>query len=222
MIVLIWNLQRQTRENEVNVTCNQAGEGSVATHQRSEDVDSPFIRAAIFRAQEGDTEALHLLYVRYSPDVFRFVKSLVRDHHEAEDITQNVFVKLKFVIGKYEPRDVPFVAWVLRVARNVALDHLRARRAVPVEEVRLRDQEHKRISHERSKDLRQALERLPGEQREVLMLRHIAGLSPVEIASTLGKTENSVHGLLHRGRVSMQASLRELGAAPVVSVSPSS
>src|SRR5262249_30863670 len=156
----------------------------------------------------------------YSPDVFRFVKSMVRDHHEAEDITQNVFVKLKFVIGKYEPRDVPFAAWVLRVARNAAIDHLRSRRAVPVEEVRVRDQEHRRISHERGNDLRQALERLPGEQREVAMLRHIAGLSPVEIASALGKTENSVHGLLHRGRMSLQSTLSELGAVPVVAPSP--
>ena len=81
-------------------------------------------------------EALHFLYVRYADDVLRFVRSLVQDHHEAEDITQNVFVKLIRVIKKYEPREVPFAAWILRVARNAALDHLRARRMVPVEDVR--------------------------------------------------------------------------------------
>jgi RNA polymerase sigma-70 factor, ECF subfamily len=198
---------------------NQAEQGSTSFYDQSEGGDTSLIRKTIAQAQEGDQGALHLLYVRYYPDVLRFVRSLVRDHHEAEDITQNVFVKLKFVIGKYEPRDVPFAAWILRVARNAALDHLRSRRAVPVEEVRVRDQEHRRISHERSNDLRQALERLPGTQREVVMLRHIAGLSPVEIASALGKTENSIHGLLHRGRVSLQSTLRELDAVPVIAPS---
>ncbi len=168
------------------------------------------------RAKEGSDEALHFLYVRYSPDVLRYVRKLVQDDYEAEDITQNVFMKLMAVIHKYEPREVPFAAWILRVARNAALDYLRARRTTPCEEIRVRDDEHGRISHERGQDLRQALEGLPAEQRDVLILRHIVGLSPVEIASVLGKTESSVHGLHHRGRLSLQASLRQLGASPVV------
>ncbi len=161
-------------------------------------------------------EALHFLYVRYSDDVLRYIRSLVQDHHEAEDITQNVFVKLIVVIRKYEPRDVPFAAWILRVARNVALDHLRARRMTPCEEVHVPDDGHSQISHERGHDLRQALEQLPEEQREVLILRHIVGLSPVEIADALGKTESSIHGLHHRGRLALQTALVELDAAPVV------
>jgi len=151
--------------------------------------------------------------------VLGYVKSLVKDHHEAEDITQNVFVKLSTAIRKYEPREVPFAAWILRVARNAALDHLRARRALPCEEVRVRDHDQGRVGHERRTDLRQALEQLPGDQREVLILRHIVGLSPVEIADALGKTESSVHGLHHRGRLSLQSALRDLGAAPVVAPS---
>jgi RNA polymerase sigma-70 factor, ECF subfamily len=181
--------------------------------------DSKIVRAAIARAQKGDMEALHFLYVRYAADVLRYVRSFVGDHHEAEDITQNVFVKLMSVIGKYEPREVPFAAWILRVARNAALDHLRARRMTPCEDVRAQDDEHDQISHERGRDLRTALEQLPEEQREVLVLRHIVGLSPVEIANVLGKTESSVHGLHHRGRLSLQSTLEELGAAPVVAPS---
>ena len=53
------------------------------------------------------------------------------------------------------------------------------------------------------------------EQREVLVLRHIAGLSPCEIAELLDKSEGSIHGLHHRGRAALQSALRELGAAPV-------
>ena len=62
---------------------------------------------AIARAQAGDMNALHFLYVRYADDVYGYVKSIVRDPHEAEDITQDVFVKLLSAIKKYEPRAVP-------------------------------------------------------------------------------------------------------------------
>ncbi|MGN6257830.1 MAG: RNA polymerase sigma factor [Solirubrobacterales bacterium] len=168
------------------------------------------------QAKAGDSEGLHYLYVRYADDVLRYVASFVRDHHEAEDITQNVFAKLMSAINKYEERAVPFEAWILRVARNAALDYLRAKRAVPTEEVRLVDTGRAETGLDRCRALRQALENLPEDQREVLVLRHIAGLSPVEIASTLDKSESSVHGLHHRGRRSLRASLIELDAAPVV------
>jgi RNA polymerase sigma-70 factor, ECF subfamily len=176
------------------------------------------LASAIARAKEGDTSALHFLYVRFADDVYGFVNSIVRDHHEAEDITQNLFAKLMRIIGKYEQREVPFSAWILRVARNAALDHMRARRQIPFEEVRTSDEGHDQVGFERFQSIRMALDRLPGDQREVLILRHIAGLTPPEIAEVLGKTESSIHGLHHRGRGALQAALRELEAAPVTAV----
>ncbi len=178
--------------------------------------DSRLVQQAVRRAKQGEMDAMHFLYVRYATDVQRYVNSFVHDEHEAEDITQNIFAKLIKAIAKYEERDVPFTAWILRVSRNAALDHIRARRAIPTEEVRGADDGHTQTSFNRGQDLRQALERLPDDQREVLVLRHIVGLSPLEIADTLGKTESSVHGLHHRGRRTLKANLVELGAAPVV------
>ncbi len=181
--------------------------------------DSQLVQEAVGRAKQGDMGAFHFLYVRYAQDVLRYVNSFVHDQHEAEDITQNVFAKLITAIGKYQQREVPFTAWILRVARNAALDHMRARRAIPTEEVRVADTGRAQVSQERGHDLRHALEQLPEDQREVLVLRHVVGLSPVEIADTLGKTESSVHGLHHRGRRTLQTNLSELGAAPVVAPS---
>jgi len=175
---------------------------------------------AVTRAKAGDSEGLHYLYVRYADDVLRYVTGFIRDHHEAEDITQNVFAKLMTAIKKYEEREVPFDAWIMRVARNAALDYLRAKRAIPTEEVRLADTGRAETALDRGRSLRQALEDLPEDQREVLVLRHIAGLSPIEIANTLDKSESSVHGLHHRGRRSLRANLVELDAAPVVAVRP--
>ena len=94
------------------------------------------VAQAVARAKAGDHEAIRFLYMRYADNVYGYVRSIVRDHHEAEDVTQHVFAKLMTALPKYEAREVPFAAWILRVARNLALDHLRQRRAIPCEEVR--------------------------------------------------------------------------------------
>jgi RNA polymerase sigma-70 factor (ECF subfamily) len=143
---------------------------------------------------------------------------MVRDYYEAEDITHNVFAKLMTAIAKYEERAVPFTAWIMRVARNAALDHLRARRAVPTEEVRIAETAEADSGLERGLDIREALQELPEDQREVLVLRHVVGLSPGEIAGALEKTESSVHGLHHRGRRALQGALESRDAVPVVAV----
>jgi RNA polymerase sigma-70 factor (ECF subfamily) len=173
------------------------------------------VYTAVARAKEGDMNALRFLYVRFADDVCAYVRSIVRDPHTAEDVTQMVFAKLMKAILKYERRDVPFAAWIIRVSRNVALDHIRASRQIPLAEVRTSDEGSEQIGFDRALCLREALHRLPPDQREVLVLRHVAGLSPEEIATRLGKTEASVHGLHHRGRGALKAALRELEAAPV-------
>lgn len=175
------------------------------------------VSRAVKRAQEGDREALGFLYARYSENIYGYVRSIVHDHHEAEDVTQHVFAKLIHVIGKYQEREVPFFAWMLRVARNVAVDHLRRQRLVPVEEVRSPnlDAGLGDTSGERPiTDLKEALSTLPHAQREVLVLRHFVGLSPLEIAERTGKSEGSIHGLHHRGRRALTAELISRGAAP--------
>jgi RNA polymerase sigma-70 factor, ECF subfamily len=187
---------------------------------RSDAREAPdeLVYEAVAAAKAGDMSALHFLYVRFADDVCAYVRSIVRDPHAAEDITQNVFAKLMKAIHKYERRDVPFAAWIIRVARNVALDHIRASRQIPLAEVRTSDEGGEQVGFERALCLREALERLPADQREVLVLRHVAGLSPGEIAERLGKTEASIHGLHHRGRGALRAALRELEAAPVTAM----
>ena len=176
----------------------------------AEDGGRDLERRAISAAKAGDWDALHYLYARHADDVRRFVQSIVRNRHDAEDITHEVFAKLMRAIQKYEEREVPFAAWILRVARNAALDHVRSRRQIPVEEVRISEDGQEQTSYEYSRALKTALADLPESQREVLVLRHIGGLSPNEIAERLGKTEASIQGLHHRGR----AALKDLAAGP--------
>jgi RNA polymerase sigma-70 factor (ECF subfamily) len=176
------------------------------------------VAQAIARAKAGDQEAVRFLYMRYADNVYGYVRSIVKDHYEAEDVTQHVFAKLMTALPMYEARDVPFAAWILRVARNVAVDHMRQRRAVPCEEVRELDdrRDEGTDAQQTSLALREALEALPEDQREVVVLRHVVGLTPGEIAGRLDKTEPSVHGLHHRGRGALRTTLAERDCAPAV------
>jgi RNA polymerase sigma-70 factor (ECF subfamily) len=201
----VWNVSAQGAS---------AGFSKKAAPDDASDV-SGVVARAVEGAKDGDGDALRYLYIRFSPNVYGYLLSIVRDEYEAEDLTQQVFTKLMRVIAKYEPRGVPFSAWILRVAHNMAIDHVRQRRATPVAEVRGADERHDDHGPGRVAALKGALEQLPPDQREVLVLRHVLGLSPAEIAGRLGKTEGSIHGLHHRGRGALQVALRELEAAPV-------
>src|ERR1700722_1730362 len=79
------------------------------------------VKLAVARAKEGDREALRFLYVEYSHNIYGYVCSIVHDEHLAEDVTQHVFAKLMTAVTKYDERGVPFFAWLLRMARNVAI-----------------------------------------------------------------------------------------------------
>ncbi len=176
------------------------------------------VNQAVARAKGGDREALRYLYVHYADHVYGYVASIVRDDHEAEDVTQHLFAKLMTALPKYEPREVPFSAWILRVARNVAVDHMRQRRAIPCDEVRALDTNagDDDATHMRSMGLRDALATLPEEQRQVVVMRHVVGLPPGEIADRLGRTEPSIHGLHHRGRGALRTALAEMECAPTI------
>lgn len=177
--------------------------------------DTGLLARAIACAKQQDVGALRFLYVRFADDVCSYIQTIVGDRHAAEDITQTLFSQLLGKMRHYESREVPFKGWLLRVAHNAAVDHVRARRMIPFEEVRAREVRFDETGIERGRSLRLALERLSPDQREVLVLRHIAGLTPPEIASRLQKSESAVNGLHYRGRLALKASLAELGAAPV-------
>ena len=171
---------------------------------------------AVRAAQAGDDHALRYLYLRYADNVYGYVCAIVRDEHEAEDVTQQVFAKLITALPKYEPRAVPFSAWVLRVAHNAAIDHVRSRRNHPSTDAHGPEAaEDHGVAWQRRHDLREALEALPRDQRDVIVMRFIHGLSPGEVAERIGRTEHAVHALQHRGRRALRAELVRLQAAPV-------
>jgi RNA polymerase sigma-70 factor (ECF subfamily) len=176
-----------------------SGEGDLVSH-------------AVGRARQGDRAALEYLYLHFAGDVQRCVQGIVLQAHDAEDITHNVFVKLLRGLDRYEERESPFSAWLLQVARNAALDHVRRRRTIPSGQVQPAPFAER--NPETADTLRDAFETLPDQQRVVLFLRHVVGLSPGEIAARLDKTERAVRNLHYRGRGALEAELRRVQTTP--------
>jgi RNA polymerase sigma-70 factor, ECF subfamily len=174
-------------------------------------------RRVVGAARAGDREAMGELYVLHAPAVHAHVLRVVKDVDDADDVTQQVFAKLLTSLERYRPGEAPFIVWVLRIARNAAIDHLRRVRAVPldddVERARVRDDHG---AHEVRAALRAALALLPQGQRDVLLLTHLVGLAPQEIAAELGCSIRAVHGLHYRGRAAVRVTLTSLGSAPAV------
>jgi RNA polymerase sigma-70 factor (ECF subfamily) len=170
------------------------------------------VRRIVRAAKNGDREAMRELYVSHAARVHACVARIVWDEHEAEDVTQQVFAKLLTELGRYEPGEAPFGAWVVRVARNAAVDHVRRARPVPCEEVREPDARVDDSADEARTSLQTALATLPAAQRDVLLLTHLVGLSPVEIAAHLGRSVRSVHGLHYRGRAAARTAMEGLWA----------
>src|SRR6201991_3056386 len=134
------------------------------------------VAAAAERARDGEDDALRLIYLLYADNVFGYVLAIVRDEHDAEDITSEVFSRLPRALTRYRSGATPFAAWLLRVARNAALDHLRAQRSVPLAEVHATGEAAEELASERLEGLRAALASLPEDQRQVMLMRLIAGL----------------------------------------------
>ena len=183
---------------------------------REDDRERFLIRRAVQRASDGDGEAMGELYDRYAARVYGHVRRLMRDRHDAEDVTQLVFLKLTWTLDRYDERSGDFCAWLLRVARNLAIDEMRRRRPVLVGDVYSSDTTDSghELAAARANALHEALADLSDDQRKVVVLRQVVGLRPREIADRMERSEGSVHALYHRGRRAMQASLAGAESAP--------
>jgi RNA polymerase sigma-70 factor, ECF subfamily len=169
---------------------------------------------AVGKVLDGDPDGLTYLYSRYSGPVYSYVCSIVRDRDDAADVTQQVFLKLMTALPQYDVQRARFAAWILRVARNAAIDWLRgSRNAVSVSETIEIAHEDPSTRNDREV-LRDALAELTDGQRKVLFLREHVGLPANEVALRLGKREAAVHTMHHRARVAARRRLLEMDVMP--------
>lgn len=162
------------------------------------------------RAQQGDPEAFEQLYHEHLGHIYALCLRMVRDEGRAEELTQEVFVRVWQKLGTFRGQS-QFKTWLHRVAVNVVLKHLRTQRRLAAREA---DEElakftsavHRAMPDTRM-DLERALASLPPGARQVLVLHDIEGYRYREIAELMATAEGTVKSQLHRARRIMREAL---------------
>ncbi len=156
------------------------------------------------RAQEKDSQAFAQLYEAYFDKIYRYVAMRVRNEMEAEDLTQQVFMKLLQSIGSYRNKGVPFSSWLYRIAHNLVVDFMRQQNkkaTVDIEGLQLPDTgddpQHMIEKHIDIEQLKLATKKLTESQQEVLALRFTSEMSISECAQIMGKSEGAIKALQH-------------------------
>lgn len=146
-----------------------------------------------------------VLFERYHLSIFRYVRRMTRRDDVAEDLTQEVFVRVVRGQERYEARGRD-AAWLFRIARNLLVDYRRqaARRPEPTGDV---EQAARPARQPLATDLHEALGQLAETDRDVFLLREMGGLSYQEIARVCGVTPDGVRSRIHRARKSLRTAL---------------
>jgi RNA polymerase sigma-70 factor, ECF subfamily len=175
---------------------------------------SAFVRQLVASAQRGDRAALEELYRLHFDRIYGYLQLSVGNRHDAEDLTNQTFIKMLESIDRFVWRQAPFSAWLFRIAHNLAMDHFRAgRRWQPEEEPRdepdavepsAEDEAFETIGLE---SMLEMIEGLSSDQRDVLTLKFVFDFSNAEVATILGKTEGAVKSLQHRALATLERSL---------------
>lgn len=176
--------------------------------------------------QSGDENALGTLIERYKDKIFSSIFLLVKDRYLAEDLFQDVFIKVIETLrnGKYNDEG-KFLPWVMRIAHNLCVDHFRRIKRKPTiktsddrdifEVLNFNDEstETKIVIAETHDTVKEMLDRLPEDQREVIILRHYADLSFKEISQLTNISINTALGRMRYGLINLRKIMEEKNIA---------
>jgi len=162
------------------------------------------------RAVGREPEAFGRLYDMYVDRVYRHIYYRVGNEHDAEDLTQQVFLKAWEAIDRYRKTSSPFIAWLMTISHNLVIDFYRSRKdrtyleaEILASSTALSPQKEAEASLEQQR-LRRALLQLSGDEQQVVILRLMEGFEFAEIASLLKKKEGNVRVILHRALVKLR------------------
>lgn len=159
-------------------------------------------RSLVQRAQERDEAAFAKIYESYFDKIYRYLVLRIGDRTEAEDLTQQVFIKVVQRIGSFNWRGAPFSAWLFRIAHNQMVDYVRQRskrQPLTLDESVVGQDDPQRTLEVRL-DLERVLKaakKLTRAQQEVISLRFSADLSTREVAKIMNKSEGAIKALQH-------------------------
>jgi RNA polymerase sigma-70 factor (ECF subfamily) len=178
------------------------------------DDDSGLVAAA-----KADPEAFGALYERYVKKIYSYLYYRTGNPHDAEDLTERVFQRAMLNLGRYTSRGLPFSAWLYRIAHNLVANWHRdqgRRQMVPLDEVGPQDLAAMRAdapeilaeSREDQERLLQVIGRMPGERKQLLILKFVDHLSNAEIGAVMHRSEGAVKSLYHRTLLALRDELQ--------------
>ena len=165
-------------------------------------------------AARTDSEAFGVLYERHRLAVFRYLRTRTPSEDDAGELTAVVFERALSAIPRYRSTGSGIVAWLIRIARNAAVDAGRRASAVPlVEDLpdgrRANAPEERVLADEAATSLIATINGLPDIQREAIALRYAAGLTAREIGNVLGKSDQATQKLLSRALATIRENHRD-------------
>jgi len=186
----------------------------------------------MLRVTHGDVESFELLLHRYRVPLLGYFVRMVRDQALAEDLTQEVFLRVYQARERYQP-EARFTTWLYRIATNLALNAIRDRRcepltfvvpegqdgqAAPLERVadRRPTAEQQMLESDRERTIRDAIESLPERQRAAVILHKYQEVDYRQIARVLKVSESAVKSLLFRAYESLRVRLEPLMQGGIV------
>ena len=174
--------------------------------------------AALVARAKAEGEAFGVLYERYVKKIYNYMYYRTGNEHDAEDLTARVFQRALAHLEHYTERGLPFSAWLYRIAHNLVANWHRDQgrhKVLPLEHVA--SQELQALGAERPEAmtetrqereaLRQAIQRLPGERQELLILKFVERLSNAEIGAIMNRSEGAVKSLYHRTLLALRDEL---------------
>jgi len=187
--------------------------------QPAESPDDSYIVELVDRVVAArDARAFGELYDRFVERVYRYVYFRTGSHTEAEDLTEQVFLKAWEAIGRYRWQGRPFLAWLYRLAHNAHIDHVRSQRPTTslTNDQRPLDLASPSASVELGRALDAeviagALAELTIEQQQVIVMKFIEGLDNEQIAQLMDKREGAIRALQMRALMSMRRVLERQG-----------
>ena len=179
--------------------------------------DAQAERLLVDAAKAGDQAALSELYQTYFPRLYRYILARTGNSYDAEDLTEEVFMRVLQAIKRFEHRKAPFSAWLFRIAHNAVISQRRKETARGRSsqlndgmQVDTAGPEELAEKHVALSEVMQAAKTLPDAQRQVISLRFAAGLTVAETARAMGKGEGNVKVIQHKAI----AKLREMMGQP--------
>jgi RNA polymerase sigma-70 factor (ECF subfamily) len=171
----------------------------------------------IAKAARGDREAFGQLYEAHALRVFRHAYFLTQDPFLAEDLTAQTFLKALEAIPRYEDRGVPFIAWLLRITGNLTINYKKAQKnghhaQLPdslVDDDRFTSPEKTAEAKNDSERVWRFVQKLPFEQRQVIVMRFIDDLPYTDVAEVLGKSIGAVRVIQFRALAALRRMVQD-------------